>query len=131
MIRLPLQRHAQTGQALTILLFFMAITLIVTTAAVTLIINSSLGASRFEQSLAAYDLAEAGIENATLRLLRDPAYTGETLTIDSGTATITVTGTNPQTITSAGQFNNFRREIRVVAGFTNGVLAIQSWNEVF
>ncbi len=123
--------HRQSGQALTILLFFMAITLIVTTAAVTLIINSSLGASRFEQSLIAYSLAEAGVENATLRLLRDPAYAGETLTIDSGTATITVTGTGPQTITSIGQFNNFRREIRVVAGFTSGVLSIQDWNEVF
>lgn len=122
---------AQSGQVLTILLFFVSVTVIITTAAVALIIASSIGASRFEQSMVAYDIAEAGIENATLRLLRDPTYTGETLTVGEGTATITVTGTNPQTIIAKGSLNTFTREVRVEVGYVNGVLVVQSWNEVF
>lgn len=124
-------KDSQSGQILTILLFFVSVTVIVTTAAVSLIITSSLGASKFEQSMMAYDVAEAGVENATLRLLRDPNYTGETLTVNGGTATISVTGTNPQVVTARGQLNNFVRIIRVEVASSNGVLEIQSWSEVF
>lgn len=126
-----LKLRSQSGQVLTILLFFVSITVIVTTAAVALIITNSIGASKFEQSMVAYNIAEAGIENATLRLLRDPTYTGETLTVGQGTATISVTGTSPQVITARGQLNNFVRQIQVQVGYSGGVLVIQSWNEVF
>lgn len=126
-MKLPLN---QSGQALTVLLFFVVITLIITSATVILVILNSTGASKYEQSNMAYDVAEAGIENALMRLLRDPAYTGETLTVDSGVATISVNGTNPVIITSTGIFNNFRRQIRVVAD-TNSILSIGSWTEVF
>ncbi|HCR92651.1 MAG TPA: hypothetical protein DIU47_01725 [Candidatus Pacebacteria bacterium] len=78
----------------------------------------------------AYDIAEAGTENALLRLLRNPAYTGETLTVGDGTATITVTGSGTQTITSTGRLNNYLRKIQVVV-VVDDVDTIQSWMEVY
>lgn len=126
----PLMRRS-SGQVLVILLFFMVITIMITTASVTLIILNSQGASRSEQGEMTWEIAESGAENALLRLLRDPNYQGETLTVGDGTATITVTGTDPLTITSVGKLNTFSRTVRVVAGYTNFILSLQSWNEVY
>lgn len=120
---------SQSGQALTVLLFFISVSIIITTGAVALIIGSSMGASRLQQSITAYDIAEAGIENATLRLLRDPTYSGETLTVGGGTATISVTGDNPQTITARGHFNNYVRQVQAVISYSDGVLSVLSWGE--
>lgn len=120
----------RSGQVLVILLFFMVITIMITTASVTLIILNSHGASKSEQGEMAYEIAEAGAENALLRLLRDSTYQGETLTVGEGAATITVTGTDPLTITSVGSVNTFSRTVRVVAGYTDYILTIESWNEV-
>lgn len=65
-----------------------------------------------------------------LRLLRDPDYSGETLTVGDGTATITVTGTTTKTITSEGDYNGFKRKIEVVGTFTNDVFDVTSWEEI-
>ncbi|HAV15126.1 MAG TPA: hypothetical protein DCX25_02250 [Candidatus Pacebacteria bacterium] len=121
---------SQSGQALVILLIFVAVSVMITIASVTLIVITSSGMSSFEQSTMAYDIAEAGTENALLRLLRNPAYTGETLTVGDGTATITVTGSGTQTITSTGRLNNYLRKIQVVV-VVDDVDTIQSWMEVY
>ncbi len=109
----------------------MAIAVTVTTAAVIMMIIGSTAASKYELGQVAYMTAESGAENAMLRLLRDPNYTGETLTIGSATATITVTGTDPKTITSTGVSAGFSRQVKVTAGYTNGILTVTSWNEIF
>ena len=120
------------GQTLVFLLVFMTIAITVTTAAVVLMIVNSQSANKFEQGLVAYDVAESGAENGLLRLLRDPAYAGETLPIGSGTATITVTGSGPYTILSTGVSGNFLRQVQVMAGFdSQGRLAVTSWQELF
>lgn len=105
--------------------------IIVTTAAVMVVISNSQASSKLEQSLMAYATAEAGAENALLRLLRDPAYAGETLTIGAGTATISATGSNPKVILSQGSYNNFLRQVQVTASYLNGILTVTSWQEVF
>lgn len=119
------------GQALTSLVIFTAIATTVMTATVLLSVVNATSASTTELGMQVYGLAESGAENALLRLLRDPNYTGETLTIGDGQATMTVTGDNPKTISSVGTLGSFRREIRVVATLTNGILSIQSWREVY
>lgn len=119
------------GQSLVILLVFMAIAMTVTSAAVVMMIVGSTAASKYEQGQTAYATAESGAENALLRLLRDPNYVGETLTIGSATATITVTGTNPKTVTSTGVSGGFTRQVRVVASDISGILTVISWSEVF
>lgn len=119
------------GQALTSLVIFTAIATTVMTATVLLSVVNATSASTTELGMHVYGLAESGAENALLRLLRDPTYTGETLTIGSGQATMTVIGNNPKTISSVGTLGSFRREIRVVATLTNGILSIQSWREIY
>ena len=119
------------GQALTTLLIFTAIALTIITATVMLSVANATSASTTELGAEVYGIAESGAENALIRLLRDPNYTGETLTIGDGQATMTIAGSNPKTISSIGTLGVFRREVQVVVLLTNGVVSIQSWNEVY
>ena len=127
-----MEKHVflQKGQALVTLLFFMVIGITITSAAVVVIVTNALSATRFEQGTDAYDIAESGAENALLRLLRNPFYTGETLPIGNGTATITVAN---NTIISSGSaaFNNEIRTIQVNTVYNNGILTVTSWKEIY
>lgn len=118
------------GQTLVILLVFMAMAITITTAAVVVIIVNSQTGSKWEQGESALVIAESGAENALIRLLRDPSYTGETLTVGAGTATIVVTGVNP-TVDVTGTVGNFSRRVRVMGSYSGGVLTVSSWREVW
>ena len=117
------------GNALITLLFFALITIIVTSAAIVMLMINSGAVTTVQQGNDAYSIAESGVENALLRLLRNPSYTGEVLTIGNGAATITVTGGPTKTIISKGKIGNFERSIQVVATYTNNVLTVTSWDE--
>jgi hypothetical protein len=119
------------GQTLVVLLIFMTVAITITSMAVVLIINNTQASSRLEQGTMAYHIAESGMENALMRLLRNPGYTGETLTINSGTATITVSGTSPLTVVAIGQWNNSVRKIQTNVTYTNGFMTVTAWHEVF
>jgi len=123
--------NLQTGQALITLLFFIIIALTVTSAGIIILITNSFAASTVEQGTDTYYAAESGIENALLRLLRDSTYTGETLSIGTATVTITVTSGNPITILSLAQDGKSIRKIQVQATYTNNILTISSWKEVY
>lgn len=117
---------------LVLLLVFMAIALTLTSAAIVIILVNSAAASKYEQSQMAYSLAAGGAQNALIRLLRDPAYAGETLTIPPlGTTIILVTGTNPKTIASTARVGNFKRQIQVTANDADGKLTVTNWTEQF
>jgi hypothetical protein len=120
----------QSGQALLLLMIFLSVSIIITSAAAMVTVINLQSTSKFETSRLAYSVAESGIEDALLRLLRDPSYTGGTVTINGGTATITVTGDTTKTITSEGVLNNFHRKIQVLGSYNNTVFTISSWNEV-
>jgi len=122
---------SQKGSSLVVLLVFAAITITITSAAATVTIVNSTTSSRVEIGQLAYNIAEGGIENALIRLLRDPGYTGETLTVGDGTATITVTGTLPTlTVDSIGTVGDFTRRIQATAQFTGGVMSVTNWTEI-
>jgi hypothetical protein len=119
------------GQALITLIFFVLIASIVSTGAVMLMIVNMSSATKQEQSMLAYAIAESGVENGILRLLRDPGYTGETdFAVGSGTADITVTPGNPITITATGQEGKFIRTIQVTVTYSDGEYTITSWKEI-
>lgn len=120
------------GQSLISLVIFMVIAIIIISGAVAVIIINSKATSKFYQGIVSYDLAEAGIENALLRLLRDPGYPGETLTIEGDSAVIEVSGggIDPYTIISRGQTGNFHRTVEVIASFNNNILTVNSWREL-
>src|SRR5258708_4889168 len=115
------------------LLFFVTIAITVTTAAIIAMYSNAQSATKVQQGAIAYYVAEGGIENALIRLLRDPTYTGETLPVGTSTAVITVTGSSSSyTITSKGTVGNFLRTIQVTAGYnSSNILTISSWQENF
>ena len=120
----------QKGQTLITLIIFMVLSVTVVSAAVAVLFINTSSTSTLGNGVEAYYIAEGGAENAVLRLLRNPNYTGETLTVGDGIATITVTGTDPKTILSVGKIGNFTRQIQVVAGYTNNILTVSSWKEL-
>jgi hypothetical protein len=122
--------HRQSGQTLVALLAFMATAIIITTGAAAVTVANLQSATEYSRGEQALQVAESGVDNALLRLVRDPAYTGETLTVGSGTATITVSGSPSYTITSVGRVGDFRRTLQVSATRTNNVVSITSWSEV-
>lgn len=134
-IFLPGKRRAgrvrENGQALITLLFFVIIGITVTTSAIIIIGVDILSGTKLQQSTIAYEVAESGADNALLRLLRDPTYTGETMNIGTNTATITVTGSGPYTIVSTGTVGNFTRKIQIVATYNDNLLTVTSRQEVF
>lgn len=120
----------QKGQTLIILLTYMIIAIIVTTSSIALVINSSKGTDKVYQGANSLDIAESGAETAMIKLLRDPNYTGETLTVGNGQAVVTITGSNPKTILSRGTLNNFTRTIQVIVDTSNNTLTATSWKEI-
>ena len=120
----------QNGQTLIILLTYMIIAIIITTASIALVINSSKGTDKVYQGANSLDIAESGAETAMIKLLRDPDYTGETLTVGNGQAVITITGSNAKTILSRGTLNNFTRTIQVIVDTSNNTLTATSWKEI-
>jgi len=126
----------QQGQTLVTLLFFMVIALTITTGAIIIIYVNTQAQTKVQQSQSAYYVAESGMENAMIRILRDPGYTGETVTIGEGTASVsaTLSGTvnaGTFTATSSGIVGNFVRKIQVIGNYTSDVFSIQSWKEIF
>ncbi|MEK7163816.1 MAG: PilX N-terminal domain-containing pilus assembly protein [Patescibacteria group bacterium] len=119
----------RSGQVLVVLLVFVAMATAVTGAAISMGIASLQSASNLSLGQSAYLLAESGLEKTLLQLLRNPDLAQNTLTTSAGIATIIVSGTDPKIIESVAQSGNFVRRIRVVAGYTNGILTIQSQHE--
>lgn len=120
----------QSGQALVSLLVIMVSAIIITTGAVAVTIINSQTAETFATADETVSIAETGIDAALSKLLRNPYYSGETITVGNGTATVSITGTTTKTIVSEGVNGNFRRKIQAVANFDNNVLNLVSWNEI-
>lgn len=120
----------QKGQALVSLLAFVAIASVITTAAVSVAIITARSGDDFSQGNKALAVAQAGAENALLRLLRDDTYTGETINIDSDSVQIGVSGASPKTITSTSTVGNFKRIVEVIGTFNNNAFTISSWKEI-
>ena len=118
------------GQALITLLFFVLISLTITSAAIIIIIINSITAGKFQEGVLAHAAAESGMENALLRVLRDPDYAGETIAVGSSTVTITVVGANPKTVTSVGQNGNFERTIQAELSYSSGFYTVSNWKEI-
>lgn len=119
------------GQVLVALLVFMAVGLIITSAAVAILIATSQATLRFYLGEEVYAAAESGVENAILRLERDPSYSGEqSMIVGRGSAAITVSGDEVKTIESEATIGNFRRKIRVEGTFEDFIFTPTSWVEV-
>jgi len=119
-----------SGQTLVLLLIYVVVAMIITTAAVAISVVNSRATDKVYQGTTAYDVAESGAETAMLKLLRNPNYLGETLTVNGGSATITITGGALKTVTSKGTLGNFTRTIQAVVDTSDNILVIVSWKEI-
>lgn len=106
---------------------FIVVALTVITTTITTVISNTRAVSIEEQAVDAYYVAEAGIENALIRLLRDPNYSGETLDIGDSSAIVTIAGS---TITSTGNVNNLTKKIQVEVSYNDNQMTIISWKEI-
>jgi type II secretory pathway component PulK len=131
-MRITGSKSSQEGQVVLTVVVLMFTMIMITTAATLATITNTKSAYAYEQGNRAYALAETGAENAILRLLRDPTYTGETLTVDDGSAVITVTGTGTtRTVQSRATILNFTRTVQVGISYNSSILTVTSWREVF
>ena len=119
------------GQALISLVFFTMIGIAIATAAIIATLSSTIASSKFQSGTLTFSEAESGAENAYLRLLRNPYYKGETMSINGATVIATVSGTTNITIDSKATSGTFSRVVEVKLQYASGKYVIQSWKEVF
>ena len=123
----------RSGQALITLIFFVLIAITIASGAIIMLAVNSTSLVKLQEGTISYNMAESGIENAMLRVLRDPNnYTGETLTVDNAAVIITVspTGNNfPKTITAYCTSCNFKRTVTAKMNYTSGSYTFSNWKE--
>ncbi len=110
---------------------FISIGLVITTMAVSQAITSLTGSSLIDRSMSVLRSAESGANEALLRIVRDPNYTGETLTVADSTVTITVAGSSTKTITIASTDGTFRHQLQLITQEVNGIMTLQSWTQIY
>ncbi len=120
-----------SGQVLVALLYIMVIGILVTTAAVYAVIGNTQATSVFEAGTLALSAAESGAENGLLRLVRNPAYTGETLVMSANqSSTVTVSSASGIVLTSQGTYGTVSKQIEVRLHYNGGELVVDSWREL-
>lgn len=123
-------KSSQPGQTLVSLLFFTIIAMVMATAAFIMLLNNLQSLTEHSEATLALNIAESGAENALLRLVRNPFYTGEVLAIDEGQATIEVIPGAPIKITSTGKIRNTIKKIELEIRYNMGVLNVISWKQI-
>lgn len=119
-----------SGMALVSVLIFSVVAIVVITLGVSLMAIQSGSSIKTTSSQEALLVAESAMENALIRLLRNPDYAGETLTFPNGTATITVTGVINKTVLVTADVSRSVRSIEVNLIEQDGVTSVSSWREV-
>jgi hypothetical protein len=124
----------EKGQSLITLIFISIIGISIAMGATMLVFINSQSGLKYQQGELAYAIAQSGAENALLRLLRDPSYSGETMTVGSGTATVGVQSISSGNYiaTSSGMLGNFTRKIQITAHYnSDNVLIMDSRKEIY
>jgi hypothetical protein len=117
------------GFAIVTLVIFTSVVLIITAGAIASLIANTQMTSEFALGEEVYQLSRAGYDNALLQILRNPSYSGESLTLGNGNVTILVTGTNPKTVLSTATKNGIVRKFTGTAQFVNNQLTVTGAGE--
>jgi flagellar basal body-associated protein FliL len=126
-----------------------ALPMVIMIAVLAVVIGVGVGGSAFLESLLssgdyeskqALYAAEAGASDAFKRVVRNkrcneggtPVCDSFTVTVGSGSAAVTVSGTNPKTILSVGTAGRKRRTVQVTISYDANNKATQTeWKEIF
>lgn len=126
----PYAQTTQSGYMLTALLVFLVVIIVITTTSVMVSVSSLRSETYFDAGSEALAAADSGAENAILRLLRDPTYSGETLPVGNSQVVITVVGSAPQIVTAVADSGSFERTVQVQLQRVDGMLQVISWKEL-
>ncbi len=121
------KENTNHGQALLVLLFFAIIGITIISAAAIMLYANTSSLTTSQEGSYAYYIAQSGVQEALIRIIRNPNYSGGTLSVGSGTATIQVVG---GVITSTGSINNVVRKIQVQTFTDQYGTSITSWKEI-
>lgn len=124
-------KQLMRGQVLAMLLVFTLVSVAITSAAIVIIINIAKSTNIVEHRIVVSQAAESGIENAIVRILRDPNYLGETLSVGEIIVTISVSGTSPKIVTSEAVHDNFIQKTQISINFVNSRLVVSDWKSIY
>lgn len=124
------QQQSQRGSMMVLLMIIVVVGTIIAATSVLLVVDATVMTTVQSSGSTARDIAESGAENAILMLLRNPSYTGESLALNGGTATISVTGADPVQITSIGEIGAYRRTVYVALTRNQGRWEVVEWYEI-
>lgn len=120
--------QSSSGQALVTLLFFMIMGITITTAAVIVVITNAAAATINQQGSDAYYIAESGIDEGLLHLLRNPSYAGqETFIVGDGSVSVQIAN---YVITATGSAANSQKTIQIQTVYNNNTITITSRKEL-
>jgi len=121
----------KSGQILTSVIVFMAFGLSVIALSSVLTIINIQSTAKNSESTKTLSYAEAGAEEAILRLVRDPGYSGGTLLIDDVSVLVVVTGDAVnKTISSTAAYNGFTKKIEAAVSLADSKVSLLSWKQV-
>lgn len=120
-----------TGQTLVTLLVFTVVAIAVASTAVAVMINITRSASIIERRTIVSQAAESGIENAIIRLLRDPDYAGETLLIGDTSVEVTIAGSDPIMITAKASQGNYIQTVQASTAYVDNSLTVSHWEYLY
>ena len=123
--------HNNHGQTLVTLLVFTVVAIAITSTAISIMINITRSASIVESRIIASQAAESGIENAIIRVLRDPEYAGETLQIGDASVEISVAGSDPIVITADATYGSYIQTVQTTIAYVDNSLTISDWEYIY
>ena len=106
------------------------ISLIAVVSATTLVVSELKNNITVTGGLSQYQMTYGALENAFMRLLRDPSYIGETLTLGSSTCYSTVTGASTKTVSVRCTDGTYVRKMTATSTFANGIMTVSGISEV-
>ncbi|HUW21413.1 MAG TPA: hypothetical protein VMW41_01965 [Candidatus Bathyarchaeia archaeon] len=118
------------GQALLPLLIVIVIVLTIGTASIELAISNVVINRYFQEGLTGYFTVEAALENAFLRILRNPGYTGENLQINQASCTIEVSGMSPKIVSARCDTGRQIRKMQAEITYNQGIMTVGNIKEV-
>lgn len=124
------KRQSANGFSLIAVLVVCMFSIFVITTAVALILSASQSVTDKVASESAVSLAESAAEDAILKLLRNPQYTGGMFALAGGQAVVSITNQPDSPVVAVIATNaGIRRELTIHLQRIDGSLEIQSWKE--
>lgn len=113
-----------------VVLVLMVVGIAIVSMSLALVITTSQSMGGAMESGRIRAVVESGVENAILKLLRNPSYAGESMVVDEVTVVVTVTQGAQTTIIATATSGEYRQRYQVLLERISGVLTVVSWQQI-